>query len=74
MPLTFHNLPPAAHDHAGLSCVQIQGAAVSGSFGNTTAVVEIGAPAAGASEKNLGGARELKAPGLCRTVEPEPAH
>ena len=70
MPLTFHNLPLAAHDHAGLSCVKIQGSAVSDSFGNTTAVVEIGAPAAGASEKNLGAA-ELKAPGLSRIVEPK---
>ena len=32
--------------------------------------MEIGAPAAGASEKNLG-APELKAPGLSRIVEPK---
>lgn len=50
--------------------MKIQGSAVSDSFGNTTALVEIGAPAAGASEKNLG-APELKAPGLSRIVEPK---
>ena len=54
----------------GFDYVKIQGSAVSDSFGNTTAVVEIGAPAAGASEKNLGAA-ELKAPGLSRIVEPK---
>jgi hypothetical protein len=39
----------------GFDYVKIQGSAVSDSFGNTTAVVEIGAPGFGASEKNLRG-------------------
>ena len=47
----------------------IQGSAVSDSFGNTTAVV-IGAPAAGASEKNLGGANPNSKP-QDGTEEPE---